>query len=155
MTSDAILLHVAWHTAVDWYNFFRDVCAQYFVDHPAVIVGQGVEVEIDESKFGKWKFNRGWVVDGHWVYGGIERTTGDCFLVEVEHKDAATLLPIIQQFVRPGSIVYSDKWSSYRSLNTVTGLVHDTVNHSVHFVDPASGAHTQGVKGCGAVVKEC
>ena len=63
---------------VDWYNFFRDVCAQYFIDHPAVIVGQGVEVEIDESKFGKRKFNRGWVVDGHWVFGGIERTTGDC-----------------------------------------------------------------------------
>ena len=50
MTSDAIVLHVAWHTAVDWYNFFRDVCAQYLVDHPA---GQGVEVKIDESKFGK------------------------------------------------------------------------------------------------------
>ena len=27
------------------------------------------------------------------------------------------LLPIIQQYVRPGSIVYSDEWSSYRSLN--------------------------------------
>ena len=69
---------------------------------------------------------------------------------------AATLLPIIQHHVRPSSIVYSDEWSSYRSLNAVRpGLVHDTVNHSVHFVDPASGAHTQGVKGCGAVVKEC
>ena len=99
--------------------------------HPAVMGGQGVEVtllswearvwraevEIDESKFGKREFNRGLVVDGHWVFGGMERTTGDCFLVEVEHKDAATLLPIIQQFVRPGSIVYCDKWSSYRSLN--------------------------------------
>ena len=62
-----------------------------------------MEVEI-ESKFGKREFNRGSVVDGHWVFGGMERTTGECFLVEVEHKDAATLLPIIQQFVRPGSI---------------------------------------------------
>ena len=106
-----------------------------------------MEVEIDESKFGKRKFNRGRVVDGHWVFGGMERTTGECFLVEVEHRDAATLLPIIQQYVRPGSIVYSDEWSSYRSLNTATGLVHNTVNHSLHFVDPATGAHTQGVEG--------
>ena len=73
--------------------------------------------------------------------------------MEVEHRNAATLLPIIQQCGRPGSIVYSDEWSSYRSLNAVTGVVHDTVNHSVHFVDPASGAHTQGVKGCGASCK--
>ena len=57
------------------------MCAQYFVSHPAVIGGQGVEVEIDESKFGKRKYNRGRVVDGHWVFGGMERTTGECFLV--------------------------------------------------------------------------
>ena len=46
-------LKVSDHTAVDWYNFIRDVCAQYFIDHPAVIGGPGAEVEIDESKFGK------------------------------------------------------------------------------------------------------
>ena len=44
-------------TAIDWYNFARDVCAQYFIDHPAVIGGPGVEVEIDESKFGRRKYN--------------------------------------------------------------------------------------------------
>ena len=50
----------------------------------------------------------------------------------------------IQQYVRPGSIVYSEE---YRSLNTATGLVHNTVNHSLYFVDPATDAHTQGVEG--------
>ena len=38
-------------TVVDWYNFNRDVCAQYFIDHPVKIGGPNVEVEIDESKF--------------------------------------------------------------------------------------------------------
>ena len=69
---------------MDWYSCVRDVCAQYFTllslearvgrspcchgrpgcgGHPAVMGGQGVEVEI-ESKFGKREFNRGSVVDG-------------------------------------------------------------------------------------------
>ncbi len=29
-------------------------------------------VEIDESKFGKRKYNRGQNIDGHWVLGGIK-----------------------------------------------------------------------------------
>ncbi|KAL5510566.1 hypothetical protein EMCRGX_G006130 [Ephydatia muelleri] len=32
---------VASATAVDWYNFIRDICIQYFIDHPAVIGGPG------------------------------------------------------------------------------------------------------------------
>ena len=36
-------------TGVDWYNFVRDVCVQYYIHHPAVIGGSNVEVEIDES----------------------------------------------------------------------------------------------------------
>ena len=28
-------------------------------------------VEIDESKFGKTKFNRGRYIEGQWVFGGI------------------------------------------------------------------------------------
>ena len=39
------------------------------VNTTSVIGGPGVEVEIDESKFRKRKYNRGRVVDGHWVFG--------------------------------------------------------------------------------------
>ena len=71
----------------------RDICVQYFIDHPVVIGGPGKEVEIDENKFGKRKYNRGRAVDGHWVFGGMERGSGDSFLVEVAQRNAATLLP--------------------------------------------------------------
>ena len=135
------ILQISSATAVDWYNFVRDICAEYFLAHPAVIGGPGVEVEIDESKFGKSKYNRGRVVDGHWVFVGIERGSGECFLVEVEKRDAATLLPLISQHVRPGSIVLSDEWSSYNQLTATTGSTHQTVNHSLHFVDPTTGTH--------------
>ena len=130
---------------MDWYNFVRDICIQYFIDHPAVIGGPGKEVEIDESKFGKRKYNRGRAVDGHWVFGGMERGGGDSFLVGVDQRNAATLLPIIAQHVRPGTVVYSDEWAAYNALATTTGNTHLTVNHSLHFVDSLTGAHTQGV----------
>ena len=35
--------------------------------------------------------------------------SGECFLVEVQHRDTGTLLPVIAQYIRPGSIVYSDE----------------------------------------------
>ncbi|KAG1267082.1 hypothetical protein G6F66_014076 [Rhizopus arrhizus] len=35
--------------------------------------GQPIIVEIDESKFGKRKYNKGKRVDGVWVVGGVER----------------------------------------------------------------------------------
>ena len=101
----------------------------------------------NESKFGKRKYNRGRVVDGHWVFGRIERGSGECFLVEVEKQDAATLLPLISQHVRPRSTVLSDEWSSYNQLTATTGNIHLTVNHLLHFVDPTTGAYTQSVEG--------
>ena len=119
---------------MDWYNFVRDICAEYFLAHPAVIGGPGVEVEIDESNFGRESITMAelWMDTG--VFGGIERGSGECFLVEVEKRDAATLLPLISQHVRPGSIVLSDEWSSYNQLTAATGNTHQTVNHSLHFV---------------------
>ena len=40
-----------------------------------MIGGEGHIVEIDESLFGKHKFNRDHRVHGTWVFGGIDRTT--------------------------------------------------------------------------------
>ena len=44
-------------------------------------------VEIDESKFGKLKFNRGRRIEGQWVFGGICRQTKAYFLVPVGQRD--------------------------------------------------------------------
>lgn len=43
------------------------------------IGGVGLEVEIDESKFGKRKYNRGHLVVGQWVFVGVERGSNRCF----------------------------------------------------------------------------
>ena len=65
---------------VNWYNFCRDVCRQYFLDNPVTIGGPDKVLEIDKSKFGRRKYNHGRVVDRHWVFGGAERGTSRAFI---------------------------------------------------------------------------
>ena len=55
------------------------------------IGGPGIVIEVDESKFGKRKYNRGRLVDGVWVVGLVERTEKRrIFLVSVKKKDITT-----------------------------------------------------------------
>ena len=67
-------------------------------------------------------------------------------MVTIPDRSTATLLPIIQTFVLPGTTIYSDEWASYNIL-AHTGYHHDTVNHSENFVDSTTGAHTQKIEG--------
>ncbi|GBN03536.1 hypothetical protein AVEN_146657-1 [Araneus ventricosus] len=101
------------------------------------IGGVGMVVEIDESKFGKRKYNRGKRVEGKWVFGGIERGTTNCFFKVVEDRTAEMLIEITKKYVEPGSNVLSDCWQSYTSLKN-EGYTHYTVNHSKNFKDPVT-----------------
>ena len=103
-------------------------------------------MEIDESKFGKRKYHRGRNVEGHWVFGGIERGSRESFMVAVPDRSKNTLMPIITQYIRPGTTVISDEWRSYNDIG-ISGYTHQTVNHSLNFMDPTTGAHTNGVEG--------
>ena len=65
----------------------------------------------------------------------------------VPRRDAATLLPIIQQHTLPGTTIWSDEWAAYNRVATLPGIAgHGVVNHSLHFVDPATGVNTQSVE---------
>lgn len=79
-----------------------------------------------------------------WVFGLVERRRGIAVLVVVDKRDAATLLPIILQYVAPGTRIHSDEWAAYRGL-TALGYDHRTVNHSVEFV-AADVTHTQTIE---------
>jgi len=111
-------------------------------------------VEIDESKFGKCKYNRGKRVDCVWVFGGIERDSNPpkCFFVSVPDRSAATLVPIIKRFILPGTTILSDCWKAYSCLRD-EGYLHETVNHSVEFVSE-TGAHTNGIESRWNAVKK-
>ena len=77
---------------MDWYNYYREVCADRIMNHHAGPIGRpATTVEIDESKFGKMKYHRGRKIEWRWVFGGLCRKTKACFLVPVERKDKDSL----------------------------------------------------------------
>ena len=80
------------------------------------IGGPGMIVEIDESAFGKRKYERGRLTAVKWVFGGIERGTGKCFMVQVESGNAETLLPLIQEWIGPGTHMH-DGWGAYNDIH--------------------------------------
>ena len=69
----AIQTRTSCNTMVDWYSFCRGVCLDYLALHSEQIGGDGKIVEIDESAFGKLKYNTGKRKNTYWIFGGIER----------------------------------------------------------------------------------
>ena len=133
-------------TVCDYKMYCREICVNIIIDESDdQIGGIGLTVEIDESKFGKRKYNRGRVIEGQWVLGGICRETKQVFMTTVPSRDKNTLLPILKKKIKPGTTIISDCWKSYDCLSQ-EDFEHLTVNHSVNFVDPQSGCHTQNIE---------
>lgn len=131
---------------MDWSNFTREVCVDYcFRSSVSKLGGPGRIVEIDEAKIGHRKYNRGRIIEGQWIFGGIDRTTKNLFLVPVEKRDAETLINLIMTYIAPETTIMSDCWAAYRTLSSNPLFEHLTVNQSVNFVDPDNGAHTNTI----------
>ena len=133
------------NTGVDWDSFCSEVREIELFENSVKIGGEGKVVQIDESKFGKRKYRRGHHVEGQWVFGGIENDSRKCFLIAVEKRDEATLLPIIEKWIEPGTVIISDCWKAYCNLEKY-GYRHFTVNHSKEFVN-AAGQSTNKMEG--------
>ena len=150
------------HSIVDWFQFCRDVCVDLLDSELGlgrgsdIVGGPGVTVEIDESKFGKRKYNRGKHIDGVWVFGGIERDNkANCFFVVCKDCTADTLINLIKKYIRPGTHIVSDCWKSYNSIEDLgLGYTHDTVNHSKFFKDPNTGEHTNNIENSWLCIKK-
>ena len=147
----------------------REVCSAKLIQSPIILGGSGKVVQVDESLFRhnpkilnkhitystvhnvpSIQHHRGRPPHEQiWVFGlaDTSQTPALGFMEVVQQRDAATLLPIIQQHVAPGTIVHSDEWKAYSKISELPHVSsHDVVNQSVNFVDPASGVHTQNIE---------
>ena len=54
-------------------------------------------------------------------------------------------MPIIRNYILPGTTIISDLWGANNTLNN-DGYYHLTVNHSINFVDPQTYACTNTIE---------
>ena len=145
------------NTAIDYYNYLREVCT--ISTHRRgdnIIGGEGLTVEIDESKFFCRKYKRGRMLANEkpgegsqqrgWVFGGICRETREVFMVRVPDRTRVTLYGYIKKHIREGTNIISDEWRAYATLDQ-EGYTHQTICHKRNFVSPTDPlVHTQNIE---------
>lgn len=141
-------------TIVEWSEFVRQVTAEDLEEVHTIIGGEGIEVEVDETKLGKRKYHKGHRVEGVWVIAGIEKTDNKkCFLVTVEKRDEETIRNVLSKYVAAGSIIHTDGWKAYKTPCAELFTKHLVVNHSKTFKDTTTGACTNTVEGLNNGIK--
>lgn len=119
---------------------------QHYLNSFVKIGGNKKIIEIDESKFGKRKYNRRHKVEGVWVVGAVERDSRKIILKHVAKRDGSTLLNFCKMFIEKDSHIYSDCWRGYFSLSDYFDS-HKTVNHFKTFVNRENNVHTNTIEG--------
>ena len=138
-------LDISKNTVVEWNNYIREICGVNLLANPIAIGGPNTTIEVDDSLFSRRKNHQGRQLPQQLVFGGICRETRECSMYTVPDRNAATLLPIIQGYIRPGTTIMPDLWAAYGGIQAM-GYAHLTVNHTYEFVNPVTGAHTQNVE---------
>ena len=102
------------------------------------------EIELDEADFGgKLKGHRGQAAAGKSVVFGLLERDGRVYTRGVYSVDAATLMEIIRNKTRKGSVYFTDSFKSYNSLHRF--VKHYQVNHDKVFA--TRRAHLNGIEG--------
>lgn len=139
--TSAELTGVHRNSAIRFYHKLR--CAIALKQHERAAQFCG-EIEVDESYFGgirKGKRGRG--AAGKVIVFGLLKRNGKVYTVSVSNVKRKTLLPIIQQKIKPDSVVYTDGHTAYNALD-VSEFTHFRINHSREFVHNRN--HINGIE---------
>ena len=102
-------------------------------------------IEIDEALFGGHrKGKRGWGAEGKTLVFGIYQRNGNVITFPVLDRKYDTLVPLITQHTKKGSLYYSDDHTAYATLNLIGK--HQVVAHvSEQYV--RDNSHINGIEG--------
>ena len=130
------------NTAILYFHKLRELIANRLTaEAPDLMAG---EIEVDESYFGgKRKGKRGRGAGGKVPVFGLLKRQGYVHVVIIPNASSKTLFPIIQDKIKPDSIVYTDSFIAYDVLD-VSEFHHYRINHSELFADNAN--HINGIE---------
>ena len=137
--SVASLVGIQPNTAIRFFMGLRQLIASKLPSYDL-----SGEIEVDESYFGgvrKGKRGRG--AAGKVAVFGLLKRGGKVYTAIIPNAKTETLLPIIEEKVRPDSIVYTDTFRSYNALD-VSAFHHMRINHSKLFADRQN--HINGIE---------
>ncbi|VDP91724.1 unnamed protein product [Echinostoma caproni] len=100
-------------------------------------------VDFDETVMNKCKYGRGRPSETVWVSGMYDRFEAKGYFGKVDNRSASSLLPIIQRWIMPRSMSYSDEWAAYITLSSLRNT-QLTVNHSRGFINQATQNIVEG-----------
>ncbi|KAK6986965.1 hypothetical protein BgiMline_016637, partial [Biomphalaria glabrata] len=126
--------------AMNYCNTCREECEKYIYRHRLSEIGglgedgEPIIVDINESK----NFKRKYVTrESRWVFGGIERHSRKCFLVEIPNNTVASLTEAIKKHILPGTHIVSHRNSLCAYISDIN---NGTYSHSEvkmdNFTDP-------------------
>lgn len=102
-------------TVMDYYQFCREVCFVIVSNRTKPVGGPDHVVVISEFQVDRVfpaQVKRVCFLEGY------DKTTEECFLIELHEPDEDTVVQLIKKFVRAGSSVITDAWESFNRLNS-------------------------------------
>lgn len=127
------------NTAIRFYQRLRKLIASKLASYEL-----SSEVKADGSYFGGTrKGRRGRGAAGKVAVFGLLKRDGKVYTAIIPNAKTETLLPIIQEKVKPDSIVYTDCFGAYNALD-VSDFHHVRINHSELFADRYN--HINGIE---------
>jgi transposase len=138
----AELVGINRNSAILFYHKLREViAARLELETPYL----GGHVEVDESYFGgRRKGKRGRGAAGKVPVFGLLKRGGKVHAVMIPNAKSLTLMGIIREHVQPDSIVFTDGYYSYNSLD-VSEFHHVRIDHKKELAAP-DGRHINGIE---------
>ncbi|KAG8242039.1 hypothetical protein J6590_059305 [Homalodisca vitripennis] len=101
-----------------WFQFFREVCAFVIINYTKAIGGPGHIVDICEHQLQSEEESY-----DVWMLAGVDRNTGQNFAIHVEDLDCETLLPVLKNYLLPGTVVVTERYKEFANNGSLT-FVH-------------------------------
>ena len=110
-------LGVSLKTAQRLYTLFRQSIYDSCMLQLKQVVLAG-EIEMDESMYGgHHKGKRGWGAAGKHIVFGLYQRNGQVMTFPVPDRRTNTLIPLVFEHTKAGSLYYSDDWHAYTRLS--------------------------------------